>query len=284
MNRKKPFSENASIGVFDSGLGGLTVVRKLRQELPAERIVYFGDLARLPYGSKSDEQIREFSVQNTEFLLRRKVKAVVIACNSSASAAFWFLKGRYKIPIIDVMQPAAREAAKTTRNQRIGVIGTQATISSRAYERAIAQANPNAQVFTAACPLLVPIVEEGILKGELVEMVLKRYLKPLLKHRVDTLVLGCTHYPLLRSAIQKVAGPKVRLIDSAPPAVRELKRVLEERRAFRAKKDGGELEVFASDFSKRFFEVAKRFLGHRLKRVKLVRFKGEVVEEGKWVV
>lgn len=277
-------SENSSIGVFDSGLGGLTVVRKLAKELPAERIIYFGDLARLPYGSKSDEQIRDFSVQNTEFLLKRKVKAVVIACNSSASAAFWFLKGRYKIPIIDVMQPAAREAAKATRSNRIGVIGTQATISSRAYERAIAQANPNAQVFAAACPLLVPIVEEGILNGELVEMVLKRYLKPLLKHRIDTLVLGCTHYPLLRSAIRKVVGPKVQLIDSAPPAVHELKRVLREQGALRREKKGGGLEVFASDFSKNFFDVAKRFLGYRLKRVKIVRFKGEVVEEGKWVV
>lgn len=260
------------------------MVRKLRQELPYERIIYFGDLARLPYGSKSDEQIRDFSVQNTEFLLRRKVKAVVIACNSSASAAYWFLKGRYKIPIIDVMQPAAREAANVTRTNRIGVIGTQATVSSHAYERAILEANPNAQVFTAACPLLVPIVEEGILKGELVEMALKRYLKPLLKHRIDTLVLGCTHYPLLRSAIRKVAGPKVQLIDSAPPAVRELKRVLGERKAFRPGKTGGGLEVFVSDFSKNFSEVAKRFLGYRLKRVKIARFKGQVVEEGKWVV
>lgn len=274
----------APIGVFDSGLGGLTVVRELRRKLPNERVIYFGDLARLPYGNKSDEQIRDFSLQNTQFLLKRRVKAIVVACNSSAAAAFWFLRGRYSLPIIDVMQPAARQAAETSRNLRVGVMGTQATIASHAYERAIMQVNPAIKVYTSACPLLVPLVEEGILSGPLVQMALERYLRPLLKQKIDTLVLGCTHYPLLRHAIQKAVGPRVRLIDSAPAAVRELKCVLEDRGELRPAKQGSGLEVFVSDFSKNFLDVGKRFLGKSLKQAQVVRFKGEVVEDGRWTL
>jgi glutamate racemase len=272
------------IGVFDSGLGGLTVVRKLRSELANERIIYFGDIARLPYGIKSDEQIREYSAQNTEFLIRRKVKAVVIACNSSSSAAFSFLRKCYRdLPIVDVITPAAEEAAARTRNLRVGVIGTQATIEGGAYERALKRNNKKIKVFQASCPLLVPVVEEGILNSDLTQLVLSRYLAPILKHKIDTLILGCTHYPLLRHAIEKVIGPYVTLIDSAPATTRKLEAMLEKIDLLRSKKKKGDLQVFVSDYSRNFIKIGSRFLGEPLDRVKVVRLKNEVRIDGKWV-
>ncbi len=275
---------DAPIGVFDSGLGGLTVVRELRRKLPNERIVYFGDIARLPYGIKSEKQIREFSRENTEFLLRRNVKALVVACNSSSSAAFSFLRSHYELPIVDVIGPAAGRAAQMTRNRKIGVIATQATVQSKAYERAIAKIDKRIRVFSRACPLLVPFVEEGILEGSLIQAVLKRYLKTLLARHVDTLILGCTHYPMLRRAIQKVAGPKVELIDSAPAAASELKRVLVELNGTRRKRDRGALEVFVSDLPTNFLGIGTRFLGEPLSRVKVVRFKYEITKNGRWTL
>ncbi len=282
MNKKK--SSDAPIGVFDSGLGGLTVVRELRRELPHEKVIYFGDIARLPYGIKSKKQIREFSIENTEFLLKRNVKAVVVACNSSSSAAFSFLKTRYSLPIIDVIGPAALRATEVTKNRKVGVIATQATAASRAYERAITKVDKKIRVFSKACPLLVPFVEEGILEGPLVHMVLTRYLKPLLVHKIDTLILGCTHYPMLRRAIQKVVGPKIQLIDSAPAAVRELKQILAESNETRKKSGTGALQVFVSDSPANFLTIGTRFLGEPLNDVKVVRFKAQVTVNGKWTL
>jgi len=282
LNKKK--SSDAPIGVFDSGLGGLTVVRELRRELPHEKVIYFGDIARLPYGIKSKKQIREFSIENTEFLLKRNVKAVVVACNSSSSAAFSFLKTRYSLPIIDVIGPAALRATEVTKNRKVGVIATQATAASRAYERAITKVDKKIRVFSKACPLLVPFVEEGILEGPLVHMVLTRYLKPLLVHKIDTLILGCTHYPMLRRAIQKVVGPKIQLIDSAPAAVRELKQILAESNETRKKSGTGALQVFVSDSPANFLTIGTRFLGEPLNDVKVVRFKAQVTVNGKWTL
>ena len=277
-------SNEAPIGVFDSGLGGLTVVRQLRRQLPHERIVYFGDIARLPYGIKSEKQIREFSCENTEFLLKRKVKAVVVACNSSSSAAYSYLKKNYSVPIIDVIQPAAEQAVSVTRNQRIGVIATQATIASKAYDSAIHACNRSAKVFSQACPLLVPFVEEGVLEGELIEMVLDRYPDPLLKYKIDTLILGCTHYPLLKKVIQQKVGKAVKLIDSAPAAVGKLYDLLMKTNSFRSRKKKGELEVFVSDLPTTFRPVGARFLGEDLNHVKVVRFEAKVTVNGKWTL
>ena len=277
-------ANDAPIGVFDSGLGGLTVVRELRRELPKERIIYFGDLARLPYGIKSERQIRQFSQENTEFLLRQKVKAIVVACNSSSSAAFSFLKSHYALPIVDVIGPAALEAVCATRNRRIGVIATQATVRSKAYERAVKRVDSKARVFSKACPLLVPFVEEGILDGALIQMVLVRYLAPLIQKKIDTLILGCTHYPMLRRAIQKVVGPKVTLIDSAPAAAGELKQILKSRGAFRRNSKGKRLEIFVSDSPTHFLEIGSRFLGESLRHAKVVHLKGVVTENGKWTL
>jgi glutamate racemase len=275
---------NAPIGVFDSGLGGLTVVRELRRRLPYERIVYFGDIARLPYGIKSEKQIRDFSRENTEFLLHRNIKALVVACNSSSSAAFSFLKARYHLPIIDVICPAAQTAVRVTRSGRIGVMATQATIHSRAYERAIKAIDGHIKIFSKACPLLVPFVEEGILNGKLVEMALARYLGPLKGNRIDTLILGCTHYPMLRQPIQKIVGKRVRLIDSAPAAVRTLKETLEDRGEISNIGKRGKLEVFVSDFPNNFTAVGSRFLGEELAHIKVVRFKYEITKNGKWTL
>ncbi len=276
-------NKDAPIGVFDSGLGGLTVVRQLRRKLPHERILYFGDIARLPYGIKSKNQIREFSRENTEFLLSRKVKAIVVACNSSSSAAYSFLLKHYSIPIIDVIRPAAEEAVAQTKNLKVGVIATQATVSSQAYDSAIKRLNQKVSVFSQACPLLVPFVEEGVLNGELLEPVLRRYLKPLMKHRIDTLILGCTHYPLLRNAIQKIVGKRVKLIDSAPAAVGKLIEILNRKGSIRLKKKGL-LQVFVSDLPRNFLTIGSRFLGEPLNDVKVVRFKTKVTVNGKWTV
>lgn len=281
---KKNILSEAPIGVFDSGLGGLTVVRELRRQLPNERIIYFGDIARLPYGIKSEKQIRDFSRENTEFLIRRNVKAIVVACNSSSSAAFSFLKSHYALPIVDVIWPAAQTASRATHTRKVGVIATQATVASKAYERAISKIDKRIQVFQEACPLLVPFVEEGILEGPLVQMVLKRYLTPLLRRKIDTLILGCTHYPMLRNAIQKVVGSKVKLIDSAPAAVAELKEILDERGAFRREAPKRMLQVFVSDLPNNFVHVGTRFLGERLKNIKIVRFKIEVTRNGRWTL
>ena len=275
---------SAPIGVFDSGLGGLTVVRELRSRLPHERIVYFGDIARLPYGIKSEKQIRDFSQENTEFLLHCNIKALVVACNSSSSAAYSFLKAKYHLPIIDVIRPAAQSAASATRTGRIGVMATQATVHSKAYVKAVKEIDSKMKVFSNACPLLVPLVEEGILDGPLVEMALKRYLKPLLAQKVDTLILGCTHSPMLRKAIQKIVGKQIRLIDSAPAAVSALKNVLEERDEISQTKAKGKLQVFVSDLPSNFTTIGSQFLGERLNGIKVVRFKYEITKNGKWTL
>ncbi|MBI2495672.1 MAG: glutamate racemase, partial [Candidatus Omnitrophica bacterium] len=203
------------IGVFDSGIGGLTVVKALIEELPVESIVYFGDTARVPYGTKSKHTIVKFSLENVEFLLRFGVKCIVIACNTSSSWALPTLRKYFKVPIIGVIRPGALAAVRETRNKRIGVIGTNATIQSRAYETAIQRIDPAVKVFSGSCPLFVPLVEEGWLNGAISRQVARRYLEPLARQRIDTLILGCTHYPLLASTIQQVLGSGVSLVDSA---------------------------------------------------------------------
>ena len=214
------------IGVFDSGLGGLTVVRELRRQLPQESLVYFGDIARLPYGTKSRAQIRRFSLENALFLFEKGVKALVIACNSSSSAAYDLLRRRFSIPVISVIEPAVTESLRKTRTGRIGVIGTAATIESKIYERELRSKNPRVQVFTRSCPLFVPLVEEGWLNGGVTERVIEKYLAPLAQKKIDTLILGCTHYPILFRQLQSFFGPEVALVDSAVPTVRQLASLL----------------------------------------------------------
>ena len=197
---------DAPIGVFDSGVGGLTVVREIMRNLPNERIVYFGDTARVPYGSKSQENVIRFSKQIIHFLQTQGVKAIVIACNTASALALDAVETDLDIPIIGVIKPGAHMAAKATHNKRVGVIGTESTIRSRTYDRFIQQQDPEIVVFGKACPLFVPLVEEGWLKDSVTEEVARRYLSELLRKDIDTLVLGCTHYPLIRSLVGKIAG------------------------------------------------------------------------------
>lgn len=261
------------IGVFDSGLGGLTVVRELKRQLPEEGIVYFGDIAHLPYGTKSGAQIRRFSIENAEFLIKKGIKALVIACNSSSSAAYPLLKRRFAVPVISVIEPAVEEALERSRTKRIGVIGTAATIESRVYEEALKKGNPEAKVFPQSCPLFVPFVEEGWLDGGVTEQVIEKYLEPLRDNKIDTLILGCTHYPILTHPIQSFFGPSVQLIDSAGPTVKRLSSLLRKRGLLYSKKRASKFQIFTSDLPRNFIKVGERFLGEKLPPVKVVQVK-----------
>lgn len=218
---------NAPIGVFDSGVGGLTVAREIMRNIPQERIVYFGDTARVPYGSKSKETILRYSRQIVRFLQTQEVKAIVVACNTASAYALEDIKKELDIPIIGVVKPGARVAAVTTKNNRIGVIGTEATIRSDIYSRFIKQQNPEIEVMGKACPLFVPLVEEGLLKDPVTVEMASRYLKELMEQEIDTLILGCTHYPLLRSMLREIVGEKVNLVNPAYETARGLKELLE---------------------------------------------------------
>jgi len=208
-------SSSAPIGVFDSGIGGLTVVHELIRQLPHESIVYFGDTARVPYGPKSPDTVRRYSREIAAYLTEQGVKAIVVACNTATAHALGTLRGELALPVVGVVEPGARAAVAATRTGRIGVIGTVGTIKSGAYERAICALSPTAQVVARACPLFVPLVEEGWVDHEATRLVAETYLEPLVKANVDTLVLGCTHYPLLKPLLRQVMGPDIRLIDSA---------------------------------------------------------------------
>ena len=253
------------IGIFDSGIGGLTVVRQLQKVLPNEDIVYLGDTARVPYGSKSPETVIRFAREDTQFLLDQKVKAVVVACNTASAWALSVLERDFKIPIFGVILPGARVALQKTKNKTIGVIATSATVRSQAYTRAILARDDEVRIYARACPLLVPLVEEGWLNHAVTRAVLEEYLEPLLRRNIDTLVLGCTHYPLLKTAIRRVVGKRVALVDSADSCARFVRERLEflglinvERRR------RGHIEPYVTDETERFTELAEKFLGHRI--------------------
>ena len=257
----------APIGVFDSGIGGLTVAREIMHQLPAESIVYFGDTARVPYGPKSPDTVRRYSREIAGFLRGEGVKAIVVACNTATAHALPALRAELPIPVVGVVEPGARAAAAATRSRRVGVIGTVGTIASGAYERAIRALLPDAVVVGQPCPLFVPFVEEGWLAHEATRLVAHEYLDPLHDAHVDTLVLGCTHYPLLKPLIGEVVGREVRLIDSAEETAAEIGRVLAER-GLRAREDATPRHRFvASDGPDHFSRVAQRFLGAPLEHL-----------------
>jgi glutamate racemase len=258
------------IGVFDSGIGGLTVAAEIMRQLPSERIVYFGDTARLPYGPKSRETVTQFSIQNTEFLLRQGVKMVVVACNTASSVALDALTKRNDVPIVGVIQPGALAAVSATRVGRIGVIGTEGTIASHAYEREIHKLDRDVAVVEKSCPLFVPLAEEGWTDREVTLVIAHEYLTPLRDAGVDAVVLGCTHYPILKNTIAKVFGPGVKLIDSAEETAREVAERLSSLGIARPGGDPPEHSFFVSDVPHRFTEQAERFLRARLPRVAVV--------------
>lgn len=219
-------SQNTPIGVFDSGVGGLTVAREIMRQMPQEQIIYFGDTARVPYGSKSKETIIRFSRQIVKFLQTKNVKAVVIACNTASAFALETLQREFPIPVIGVVIPGAITAANATRSGRIGIIGTEGTINSGIYTQILTEMNPDLQVYGKACPLFVPLVEEGLLYDSVTVEMAERYLSELQGYDVDTLVLGCTHYPLLRRTIQKITGPDVTLVNPAYETAKQIRKVL----------------------------------------------------------
>ncbi|MBN1917191.1 MAG: glutamate racemase [Verrucomicrobia bacterium] len=253
-------SDRRPIGVFDSGLGGLTVLRAVRERMPDESLIYFGDTARVPYGSKSAETVTRFSREIVEFLLGHEVKAVVAACNSASALAVPLLKAEYTVPIMGVIGPGARLAVERTRSGRIGVIGTRATIASGAYERAMAVLDPAATVVTQPCPLFVSLVEEGWTDRPAARLIAEEYLAPL-RGRVDTLVLGCTHYPLLKPLIAELMGPDVVLIDSAESCAAELGVLLNAHGLRAPERTAATERFYVSDAPELFSRLSTRFLG-----------------------
>jgi glutamate racemase len=253
-------SSRRPIGVFDSGIGGLTVVRALRDLLPHEDIFYIGDTARLPYGGKSKSTIERYSIEISGLLLAENAKMIVVACNTSSSLAISKLREILKVPVVGVIAPGARAAVKETRNGHIGVIGTKSTILSQAYERAIQALNPKVRVTSQSCPLLVPLVEEAWLDEEVTREVLHRYLDPVVESGVDTLVLGCTHYPLLAPLIHEVSGPEVRLVDSAMNCAFAVKQMLRECDLENEREHSGKLNVALTDSSNSFLGTARKEL------------------------
>jgi glutamate racemase len=249
------------IGIFDSGIGGLTVARQIRRVLPQEDLIYLGDTARVPYGTKSPSTVVRFACEDTKFLLQQNVKAVVVACNTCSAWALPMLEKRFEVPIFGVILPGVRAALKKTRTQRIGIIATSATIRSKAYSTGILARCDTAQVFARACPLLVPLVEEGWASHRLTRAILREYLAPLLRHRIDALILGCTHYPLLKTAIRQVTGKKVALVDSAESCALYVRERLEHLQLLRSTRRTGIIQPFVTDEADRFAELAERFLG-----------------------
>ncbi len=255
-------SDNA-IGVFDSGIGGLTVLHRILEVLPRENTVYLGDTARAPYGTKSVETVLRYSYENSEFLLEKGVKLVVVACNTSTAIALSQLKNRLAVPVIGVIEPGVRSALQSTRTGKVGVIGTEATIQSGAYTHALKAANPRVEIYSRACPLFVPLVEEGWTDNEVVEMTVKTYLGGFSQSGIDTLILGCTHYPLLKKAIRKFVGRGVRLVDSAEETAKEVESVLKRKSIIR-KRGSGAHSFFVTDAPERFIKVGRRFLGEKV--------------------
>lgn len=261
---------NGPVGIFDSGVGGLTVLKELIRRVPAEDMIYLGDTARVPYGIRSPEVVTRYSTENTAFLLKAGIKLLVVACNTASSLSLDALRAEFAIPMVGVLAPGAKAAVEASRGGRIGVIGTSGTINSGAYTREIQGLNPGAVVISQACPLFVPLAEEGWTDDEIADAVAKRYLEPLREAGVDTLVLGCTHYPLLKDAIRRVMGESVALIDSAVETALEVERTLRKEGISSGGTGAGIRRFCVTDIPERFKVIGERFLGIGLDKVEQV--------------
>jgi glutamate racemase len=262
-------TKNGPIGVFDSGIGGLTVLRSLLKELPTESFVYFGDTARVPYGNKSPETVLRFSRENTQFLIDEGVKFVVVACNTASAEAVPVIENDYPVPIMGVIKPGVRAAVRMSKSDKIGVIGTAGTIRSEAYQNGIRELKPRAMVSARACPLFVPLVEEGWIESPITEMIAETYLKDYRDEAVDVLVLGCTHYPLLHDVIGRVLGAGVVLVASAVETAREVRERIQTA-GLQSDSHDGELSIYLSDIAPNFREVGERILGRPIQDVRLL--------------
>ncbi|MCH8325030.1 MAG: glutamate racemase [Bacteroidetes bacterium] len=264
MDRERP------IGIFDSGIGGLTVVKRLAATLPNENLIYFGDTARVPYGSKSNSTVIEYALQDAKFLTTKNVKAIVVACNTASSVAISVLKDKYEIPIIGMIEPGTEFALKTTRNKKIGIIGTRTTTDNKAYSKALKKADKNINVFEKACPLFVPLAEEGWTKHKATYKIAEEYLAELREQNIDTLILGCTHYPILAEVIQEVIGKNVKLIDSGIAAAELVRTEIERIGLLNNSNSLGNREFYVTDIPKKFKEIAELFLSSPVKEVRKV--------------
>jgi len=249
------------IGIFDSGMGGLTVTRAIMEHLPEYDIIYFGDTARSPYGSKSPKTVIKYAIENTDFLLSQNAKIVIMACNTASSIATDTITEKYDIPIFEVIKPSVQISVNTSPSSRIGVIGTQATINSGVYDKEIKKLNPCAKVYSAACPLIVPLVEENWIKKPETAMIVKKYLHPLKVRQIDTLILGCTHYPLLKKTIQNKIGKKVNIIDSSLAVAQKIKDFLIQHPEIdKSLSKNSKFRLVVSDVTKQFAKMAKSTL------------------------
>lgn len=272
MSAQTDFQTDRPIGMFDSGVGGLTVVREIIRLLPNEEIIYFGDTARVPYGTKSKETVVRFSIENVKFLMKFNVKLIIVACNTASSLSLTELKAQFDVPFVGVIEPGARKAVQVTKNNRIGVIGTPATIASRAYEREIKQLEPNVEIFTQSCPLFVSLVEEGWTDDNVTYDVAKRYLTRLAKAGVDTVILGCTHYPLLKGVVSHVIGNGIKLVDSAKETANLVRKKLLSNGLSSEKRAQSSMRVrfYVSDEPERFTRVGEAFLARKIEFVERV--------------
>lgn len=263
---------NAPIGVFDSGVGGLTVAREIIRQMPDERLVYFGDTARVPYGNKSKTTVIRYSRQIIRFLKTQGVKAIVIACNTASAHALEEVEKELDIPIIGVIRAGAKTAVNATKNGKIGIIGTEGTINSGIYTEVMKRMKPEIEVTGKACPLLVPLVEEGLLHDSVTDEIASRYLSVLKGKYIDTLVLGCTHYPLLRSTLRKLMGDEVTLVNPAYETALELKHLLAEEGLIRAPQsvDGEKYQFFVSDLAEKFTSFATSILPNEVKETRQI--------------
>lgn len=252
------------IGVFDSGLGGLTVVKEIRKVLPNENIIYLGDTARIPYGTRSRETVIKFALEDAEFLADKNVKCIVIACNTASALAFLSVKKKSVVPVFDVITSGSYDAVRNTGTKRIGVIGTRATIGSMAYEKTIKKIDPSIRVYSQPAPLLVPLIEEGVIRGSLLKSLLRGYLKDFKQKNIDILILGCTHYPIIYSEIKYEAG-NIKLINPGKYLSQNLKSFLDDGKLGASGKTIGKTEYFVTDLTERFIETAEMFLGEKIK-------------------
>lgn len=255
--------DNRPIGVFDSGIGGLTVLKELVKELPGEGIIYLGDTARVPYGIRSPETVTRYSIENTSFLVSKGIKMLIVACNTASAVSLDGIRERFNMPVLGVISPGARAAVAATRNKKIAVIGTEATINSSAYTKHIKSLSPDIEVTGLPCPLFVPLVEEGLNDDEIARLVAKRYLSGLVNKEIDTLVLGCTHYPLLKGVISETVGKDIVLIDSAVETAKEAKRLIQETEIYCNEKSVLR-KFYVTDSPERFKRVGERFLGQKI--------------------
>lgn len=271
-----PLMNSLPIGIFDSGVGGLTVLRAVRERLPRESVIYLGDTARVPYGTKSRATIEHYAVEDAGFLVRKGVKMLVIACNTISAMARERLRAEFKAPLLSVLGPGARMAARVTRNGRIGVIATEATVESGAYRRAIQEScgDREVEIFSYACPLFVPLAEEGETESQITRLVAEQYLAPLRAEGIDTLVLGCTHYPLLKRVINETMGAGVALVDSAEATAEETAQLLATRGLLNQSSDAGVSRFYVTDAAGRFHSIAERILGEPLEHLEAVEVWG----------